>query len=72
MRITITIHDDVAMPEEDVTTVVAQTIRYWKNYEGYWCPGASIVYESLGIATFTKKTDAGWAVRVYNLNTEVE
>jgi len=31
MRITITIHDDVAMPEEDVTTVVAQTIRYWKN-----------------------------------------
>ena len=72
MRITITIHDDIEMSEDDVTTVVAQSIRYWKNYEGQRCPGTSIFYESLGIATCTKKTDAGWAVRVYNLNSEVE
>jgi hypothetical protein len=67
MKITLTIAPSVTMPEEDATTVVAQSIRYWKNYEGHWSPGASIVYESLGIATCTRKTNAGWAVRVYNL-----
>lgn len=72
MRITITIHDDVNLSEDYVTSAVSQTISHWKNYEGQWCPGAAIVYENLGIATCTRKTDAGWAVRVYNLNSEVE
>jgi hypothetical protein len=67
MKITITIADNVSMPEEDVTTVVALSIHHWKNYEGTWSPGAAIVHEKLGIATCTRKTDAGWAVKVYNL-----
>lgn len=72
MKITITIHDDVTIPEENVINLVSKTISHWKNFKSYWCPGASIVYERLGIATCTRKTDAGWAVRVYNLNTEVK
>jgi hypothetical protein len=72
MRITITIHDDVDLSEDYVTSAVSQTISHWKNYEGQWSPGAAIVYQRLGIATCTKKTDAGWVVRVYNLNSEVE
>ena len=67
MKVSITISDDVTAPIEHTLEAVKLSIHHWRHYEGQWSPGAAIVYDSLGIATCTRKTDAGWAVKVYNL-----
>jgi hypothetical protein len=66
MKVSITIADDIKAPIEYSLQVVQLAIHHWRHTET-WSNGASMQHDRQELRTQTYKTDAGWAVKVYNL-----